>query len=609
MRVTLVSMPWQTLHWPSSSVSVLDTVFTGLGWEVTQFYANLHFAEELLTSAASTGLTPDDYHAICDSGYQFGVGEWIFTSALYAPGWRREAFREFLARHDYEHLDSALRLHELTPPFVERCARRILATEPDLIGLTSTFEQNVPSLAVAAAIKRLRPGVPIVMGGANCDGPMGAALHRNFGQIDIVVRGEGERPVRELVAALAGELPLRRVTSLCWRDEDGRAHANPYLATLTPADQIPPARMAPFFDAMGASPVRPWVNGLSVRLETSRGCWWGEKRHCTFCGLNGGGMPFRAKPADRAFNEITGAVRDFGVLDVMLSDNILDPAYIDTLLPRLAALDWDLRIFYEVKSNLKPLELAALAAAGVRTVQPGIESLSSRVLSIMDKGATGAAQVRSLRLFREHGIVPRWNYLYGFPGESWDEHYAHVVAQMPALVHLPPPNGISRIYVDRFAPLFDDPSLGFDQGLRPSPWYPLAYDLPESELAELAYSFDHEPRGITDGDAAKLDAAVENWRRGYETSQLSMTAVEECVVVTDRRAGFAFREHVLQGTRASAYLALRRHLSVPALQAALHAGGIGADGAEVLAWLEGWREDGLVFSDDGVWVALAVEAK
>ncbi|HEX6681355.1 MAG TPA: RiPP maturation radical SAM C-methyltransferase [Candidatus Limnocylindrales bacterium] len=611
MRVTLVSLPWQTLHWPSSAVSVLDTVFTGVGWEVTQFYGNLLFAEQLLDSASSsgsTGLTPDDYHAICDSGYPHGVGEWIFTSALYHPHWRVEAVREFLAGRGYEHLDAALRLHEMAPSFVDICAERILETEPDLVGLTSTFEQNVPCLAVAAALKRLRPGLRIVMGGANCDGPMGAAIHRNFPQIDLVVRGEGEQPVRELAEALTGQGSLAGVTGLCWRDEHAVCRENPYAATITPGHRIPAATMRPFFDAINASPVRPWVNGLSLRLETSRGCWWGEKRHCTFCGLNGGTMAFRSKPPERAFEEITTAVREFGLLDVMLSDNILDPVYIDTLFPRLTALDWDLRIFYEVKSNLKPADMAALAAAGVTMVQPGIESLSSRVLSIMDKGATGPAQVRSLRLFREHGIEPRWNYLCGFPGEDWERDYTPILRQMPALVHLPPPNGISRIYVDRFAPLFEDRSLGFDGPLRAASWYPLIYDLPSVELNELAYAFEHEQRGIDDRGEARLGAAVETWRRDHAASRLSVAAVESSVVIRDRRVGFEPRDHILDGVAASLYLTLTRHLSIPGLVAAADAARLAVSAGQIERLLREWFDAGLVFEDGGAWVAIAVPA-
>src|SRR3954465_271775 len=39
-------------------------------------------------------------------------------------------------------------------------------------------------------------------------------------------------------------------------------------------------------------------------IETARGCWWGAKNHCTFCGLNGETMGFRAKSADRVMTEI-----------------------------------------------------------------------------------------------------------------------------------------------------------------------------------------------------------------------------------------------------------------------------------------------------------------
>ena len=606
MRVTLASLPWQTLHWPSSAVSVLDTVLTGIGWRVNQFYGNILFAEQLLESSAATGLSPDDYHAICDSGYPYGVGEWIFTSALYHPNWHADDFKRYLADRGYEHIDTALRLHELAPSFVEECARRILETQPHLVGLTSTFEQNVPSLAVAAALKRLRPDLPIVMGGANCDGPMGAAIHRNFPQIDLVVRGEGERPVRELAEALTGGRRMQDVTSLCWRDDAGESHTNPYLATMTPGHQIPVATMRPFFDAVDTSPIRPWINGLSLRLETSRGCWWGEKRHCTFCGLNGGGMTFRSKSPDRAFDEITQAVKDFGLLDVMLSDNILDPSYVDTLLPRLAALDWDLRIFYEVKSNLKPTDMAALSKAGVTMVQPGIESLSTRVLSIMDKGATGAAQVRSLRLFQEYGIEPRWNYLYGFPGEDWARDYAPILAQMPALVHLPPPNGTSRIYVDRFAPLFEQRSLGFDGPLQASRWYRLVYDLPAGELDELAYAFEHEPRGIDDDEGARLDAAIQTWRRGHDSSKLTLCAVDSLVVISDARQGFPARDHLLEGDRAALYLALSRHMSLPGLLATARSAGMCATEADIRTYLIEWLEDALVFEDGGFWVGLAV---
>lgn len=89
-------------------------------------------------------------------------------------------------------LAKARELHELAPLFVRETAAKIAATAPDVVGFTTTFAQNAAALAAARVVKELAPGTTTVFGGANCDGPQGAALHRNFEYVDFVVRGEGE---------------------------------------------------------------------------------------------------------------------------------------------------------------------------------------------------------------------------------------------------------------------------------------------------------------------------------------------------------------------------------------------------------------------------------
>ncbi len=607
MRITLVNMPWHTLSWPSLAISLLDTVLTDLGHQVTQQYENLVFAQHVF-EATGGEVTPDDYLLIADTGHDQGAGEWVFTSSLYRPGWRVDEFTDRLRAEGFPLVDKVVRMHGLAPAYIAAAADRVLAGDPELVGLTSTFAQTVPMLALASELKRRRPGLPIVAGGANCDDTMGVALHRNFPVLDFVVRGEGERPLTELMAALAGERELGTVSGLCWRDERGVPVVNPMGSAMTPGDQLPVAHVRPYFEILAEGPIRSWIEVPFMRLETSRGCWWGEKRQCTFCGLNALTIGYRSKPADRAWAEIERAVTEFGVLDVALADNILDPAYFDTLLPRLAATGWDLRIFYEVKSNVRPDQMRMLAAAGVAEVQPGIESLASGPLSLMDKGVTGAAQVRALRLFREHGIFPGWNYLFGFPGEDWARDYAPVVAQIPALVHLPPPGVAQRIILERFAPLFERPELGIDDPRAAAAWYELVYDLPADELAEIAYFFRYEPRGITVEQGAELAAAIERWQWAYQHSTLTYRAVGEDLLISDRRVGLPHRDPVLSGWDAVVYLTLERHLTVPGLVAALRAGGHEAEPERVLDLLTRWQREGLVYRDGDGWVALALPA-
>jgi radical SAM superfamily enzyme YgiQ (UPF0313 family) len=79
-------------------------------------------------------------------------------------------------------------------------------------------------------------------------------------------------------------------------------------------------------------------------IETSRGCWWGELHHCTFCGLNGSLMKYRAKDSDRIWSEIESLVTRHQILDLVTVDNIMDLTLLSTLLPRVERAGWDLRI-------------------------------------------------------------------------------------------------------------------------------------------------------------------------------------------------------------------------------------------------------------------------
>src|SRR5260370_8683646 len=85
-------------------------------------------------------------------------------------------------------------------------------------------------------------------------------------------------------------------------------------------------------------------------------------------------MASRSKPPDRVCAETHDDVLRHHTLDVVMVDNIMDMDYIGTLLPRLASTDWDLRIHYEVKSNLRRDDGNAFAAARVAHIPPGIVS-------------------------------------------------------------------------------------------------------------------------------------------------------------------------------------------------------------------------------------------
>ncbi|MDQ0989583.1 DUF5825 family protein [Streptomyces sp. V3I7] len=281
MRVQLVTMPWHPIDLPSLQVGLLHRLLRQVrpDDEVREFHGSLRWAEFLLEHSAGR-LRPADYEAIGSDSIFDGLGDWVFSGALYDDAdWGVARLKEYAAARDLC-IDTASAMRAHAADFILACATEVLAQEPDVVGFTTTFMQNVPSLALAQELKRRRPGLTIVFGGSNCDGPMGHALHHNHPFVDHVVRGEGEYAFPALLRHLDAGTPPADVPGLCWWDGTASRANTESRRTVAPAD-IP----APDYDqwqaALEASPVLAHVYPKLV-VEGARGCWWGEKHHCTF---------------------------------------------------------------------------------------------------------------------------------------------------------------------------------------------------------------------------------------------------------------------------------------------------------------------------------------
>ncbi|CAL9332332.1 RiPP maturation radical SAM C-methyltransferase [Streptomyces sp. Tu 3180] len=607
MRVLLVNMPWAPIDLPSLALGILKRSVDERVPNSTAdvLHANIEYVDWI---TKNTEFTLEDYSYYALGSYFLGCGDWVFSSALYDdPEWRVAEFTTAMAnRVPGARMEMTRALHVTAPDFVRHIAERIVELAPDVVGFTSTFQQNTAALAAAKYVKRLAPHIVTAMGGANCDGKQGEAVHRNFPFVDHVLRGEGEVSFPALIRALDAGEPLSEVPGLCWRDTDGTSVVNAMSTKPLPPAAILPPDYSGYFERLASSHARNWVEPKLV-VEGARGCWWGEKHHCTFCGLNGSFMEFRSKSPDVFYDEIMDLARRHRVLDMYVVDNILDMGYVKSVLPRIIDSGYDLRMHIEIKSNMRRGQLQTLADAGLIFVQPGIESLNSRVLTLMDKGVTGGQNVRMLRDAATVGLSVAWNYLHGFPGED-AEDYDDVVDQLAALEHLNPPVGpSSRIAIERFSPYFDNPGLGFSE-LRPAEPYRLTYDLPDEEMFDLAYVFDVPPRGIGEDVVERLDAGIARWKRNYAGSRLTHCDLEDRIVLVSRRRAFDWTRLELTDPRE---LALFRLLDQPhTVKAAARK--LDADHpvgeADLLRVLKRWRELGVVFEDSGQFVQIAPPA-
>lgn len=605
MKLLMITMPWQGLDAPSSALGILKPCVReqASDWEIQELYVNFRWAEHLMRESGGA-ITPADYEKVADQVFH-GVGDWIFTPALYGvDSYQVEDFSRYLDGRGVDPVVPA-RMQRYARGFVQALAAEIAADPPDVVGFTSTFMQNVPSLALAQELKRLAPRVLTVLGGCNSDGPQGPALHRNFTQLDFVVSGEGERALPMLLNRIAQGRDFAGVPGLSWRDEDGRTVSNPAAKSPVPMASVPTPDYDSYFQTLENSVLQHFIRPRMV-LEAARGCWWGEAHQCKFCGLNGSNIGFRSKAPDRIVQEIEHLIARHQVLDLIMVDNILDMRYLTEVMPRIAALGHDLRIHYEIKSNLSREALAALKEANVLHVQPGIESLNDHVLRLMDKGVSAAHNVRMLRDGADLGLTVTWNVLFGFPGET-EADYRGMIDKFTALEHLQPPTGAWRIALERFSPYFENPAEGF-MFRRPARIYDFVYQIPQAELHDLVYLFDSNASGITGDLEAELTAAVEQWEKSYSSSSLSYWTDERGrITVEDRRASWPQETIELDDVQSNIYRGMFRGAGAEGIRRRLAEDGHEVTEAELQELLASFVDRGLAFEDGGRYVSLALE--
>jgi ribosomal peptide maturation radical SAM protein 1 len=424
------------------------------------------------------------------------AGEWLFSQHFHGEGsldaeiYLGRHLRQSPFRFAESEIRELLALRALVPGFISDCVAGTDWGHYGIIGFSSMFEQNFASLSLARALKKHDPHLKVVFGGANWEAGMGEALFRSFSFVDFAAIGEADKSFPRLLHALETNDDLRSVNGILHRTADGEVIHNAAPELVQNLDETSVPDFTDYFAQLGQSPLRatidPWL-----QLETSRGCWWGQKHHCTFCGLNGGTMAFRRKSPERAFDEIVCLTERWKVPQVAFVDNILDHGYFTTLIPRLSRVNKNLHMFYETKSNLKKTQIRLLASAGIREVQPGIESLSTPVLKMMRKGVSALQNVAYLKYCQQFKIRAAWNILYGFPGESPAE-YRNILELMERIVHLVPPMSICPIRLDRFSPNHNQAQeLGF-VNVRPLSTYQYLYDSASISLDEVCYFFDFD---------------------------------------------------------------------------------------------------------------------
>jgi ribosomal peptide maturation radical SAM protein 1 len=540
----LIVPPFAGMDRPSYGLHLLQALGARAGFRVEVLYANILFAR---------AIGEERYSDICYGETGSLAGEKVFVPAAYgdaapagppqgAPLWRPEAKAQTPAPAPDPDLQRR------ATAWTDELAHAIAALDYPIVGANLMFEQTTATVALFNRLRAIAPMRTLIVGGALCEGPMAEGVASLTPAIDVVFSGESEETFVDFLGR-SREAGGTRVVR-------GKPCNN--------LDALPTADYDAYFRQIEA--FYPDSEILRHKLfwlpyEGSRGCWWGQKHHCTFCGINGTGMDYRQRSAARVLEDLETFKARYPTPRVLMLDNIMPHRYFQDLLPALKERALGLQLFYEQKANLTLRRLAALADAGVTTIQPGIESLSDHMLTLMKKGVKTRQNIAALRFARATGVAVQWNLLYAFPGDLEDD-YRRMRDLAPLLAHLEPPSGLGHLSIDRFSPYHETPER---YGIRAtSPMGAYADVFPQgSDRDSLAYHFEGDYDTASRRDHALVQAlsdAVEAWREpwhdeGAAQPVLSMRRLgDDMYLIADTRPARVKAFHIVNRAKARAAL-------------------------------------------------------
>lgn len=604
MQVALICMPTSPIEKPSIGVSILKESLRIVDIECKVFYGNLSFAKLLGTY---------DYQRLCNISTELNVVEWLFYNAAFPHSDLGD--KAFLARIEKSHrinADWLLGLRRYVTPFIKQMAEDILVAKPQAVGCSTMFCQNCSSIALLREIKQRSPSTKTFMGGANVEGNMGLTMHKKLDFIDYVFLGEGDETLPEAMVEIidSGQLSPRKFILTPDDREVGYVDCDLKSARVKDMTKVRAPDYHDYFQQLHDLELDKLVSPC-IMMETSRGCWWGDRRPCTFCSLNGTSNRYRTKDMEKISYELEYQTLEYGITNYHLVDNVIGKEQLNNFIPYLIENKNNFNLLYEVKPILNKRTIEDLVKAGVHWVQAGIENLNDHVLSILNKGSTSLQNIGFLRNALNAGLGVLWNYMTDIPMTT-QKDIDEVVRIIPLLSHLQPPY-FAPLRYDRFSDYYNRQSH-YKLNLIPYWTYKHVYPFNEEELMDFAFFFENTKQ-LDAVDHSQLINAIYNWSiiyyEGYfkrdtveTTPVLDYYYDEDKLIIEDTRPCRTKEKHILEGKCKTLY----ENCAIPCTLIKLKELMIKVDGnsVDIEKELERLVKHGLLIHRDNKYLSLAV---
>ncbi len=268
------------------------------------------------------------------------------------------------------------------PKGIEANATAILATRPDLVGISATTCAFLEGVDLAIEIKKRSPDIRIVVGNVHASS-IGAPLLELFPELDFLCIGEGEGPMLDLAE---GRQP-RDIPNLVWRD-NGRIVTNPRRQRILDLDTLPfPAyeKLAGFPQGYHL-PLFSYVKRWGATMITSRGCPY----TCSFCDRTVFERLHRNNSAEYIHAHMRHLRDRFGVRHINFYDDLFtaNARRVTALCEKLIREPLGMQFNCAIRTGHTPGDmLKLLKRAGALMVSLGIEAADPAMMRRHNAGA------------------------------------------------------------------------------------------------------------------------------------------------------------------------------------------------------------------------------
>ncbi|MHA1947176.1 MAG: RiPP maturation radical SAM C-methyltransferase [Candidatus Hodarchaeales archaeon] len=552
VEILLIQPPFATLELASVGLSNFKARLLDLDIRSKVIYSNFSFAKII---------TPEVYQKITLVRTTSLAGEWIFATHAFPEAHKNH--REYKERY----LDTQISVPMLATsiPFNDLILIRdqvnkyltsikslIISEKPQIVGLSTTFQQTCAAIAIANIIKSLNPKIVTVLGGGNCLHPMNEALSPITPNIDYIFSGEADFAFPQFCHDILNydKFPSRKLIDC------------PPIKEL---NNLPLPSFHDYFEQLKSH--NHQTSDIRLGFESSRGCWWGEKSNCLFCGLNGICIKYRSKSLSKVIKDINYFLDEYKPDYLQATDNIMPKNFPNYFYEKFTPPHHLKGIYYEVKPLFTFEEICKLYQRKINALQPGLESLNDHLLHCLRKGLTSANNIRFLRDCRTVGMKTDWNLLYSIPGEQEDD-YLDMIELMPKLFHLKYPDFTGPINVQRYSPLHTQPQE-FDLGkIEPIDEYKEIFPS-ETNFDKLALYFTSKFKTIFTGKIKnQFLQVIEDWKEAWREHPPVLRSIKlnsEFMLVEDTRSCAVKKYRILT----SDYQEIIENLRQPVIESTL----------------------------------------